>query len=39
MGIKKGLTHAPDEMTELKNLTLKKQFVVGNGKLKKIKDF
>ena len=39
MGIKKGLTHAPNEMTELKNLTLKKQFVVGNGKLKKIKDF
>ena len=38
MGIKKGLTHAPNEMTELKNLTLKKQFVVGNGKLKKIKD-
>tara|TARA_Y100001970_G_scaffold126718_1_gene156687 strand:+ start:368 stop:1810 length:1443 start_codon:yes stop_codon:yes gene_type:complete len=39
MGIKRGLTHAPDEMTELKNLTLKKQFVVGNGRLKKIKDF
>ncbi len=39
MGIKKGLTHAPDEMTELKSLTLKKQFVVGKGKLKKIKDF
>ena len=39
MGIKKGLTHAPDEMLELKNLTLNKQFVVGNGKVKKIEDF
>ncbi len=39
MGIKKGLTHAPDEMLELKNLTLNKQFVLGNGKLKKIENF
>ena len=39
MGIKKGLTHAPDEMLELKNLTLNKNFVVGNGKNKDIKDF
>ena len=39
MGIKKGLTHAPDEMLELKNLTLNKQFVVGNGEVKKIEDF
>ena len=39
MGIKKGLTHAPDEMLELKNLTLNKQFVVGNGDVKKIEDF
>ena len=39
MGIKKGLTHAPEEMLELKNLTLSKQFVVGNGKVKKIENF
>ena len=39
MGIKKGLTHAPDEMLELKNLTLNKQFVEGNGKTKKIENF
>ena len=36
-GNKKGLTHAPDEMLELKNLTLNKQFVQGNGKVKKLK--
>ena len=39
MGIKKGLTHAPEEMLELKNLTLNKQFIEGNGKIKKIKNF
>ncbi len=39
MGIKKGLTHAPDEMLELKNLTLNKQFVVGDGGVKKIENF
>ena len=39
MGIKKGLTHAPDEMLELKNLTLNKQFIVGKGEVKKIEDF
>ena len=39
MGIKKGLTHAPDEMSELKNLTLNKQFIEGNGKVKKIENF
>ncbi len=39
MGIKKGLTHAPDEMLELKNLTLNKRFVVGNGGVKKIENF
>ena len=38
-GNKKGLTHAPDEMLELKNLTLNKQFIVGNGKVKKIENF
>ena len=31
MGIKKGLTHAPDEMSELKNLTLNKKFIEGKG--------
>ena len=39
MGIKKGLTHAPDEMLELKNLTLNKRFLQGNGKVKKIENF
>ena len=39
MGIKKGLTHAPEEMLELKNLTLNKQFVKGIGKIKKIENF
>ena len=39
MGIKKGLTHAPDEMLELKNLTLNKDFIVGKGEVKKIEDF
>ncbi len=39
MGIKKGLTHAPEEMLELKNLTLNKQFIKGNGKIKKIENF
>ena len=27
MGIKKGLTHAPDEMKELKDITLNEKFV------------
>ena len=39
MGIKQGLTHAPDEMLELKNLTLNKRFLQGNGKVKKIENF
>ena len=39
MGIKKGLTHAPDEMEELKNLTLNKNFVEGKGSEKQIKNF
>ena len=39
MGIKKGLTHAPEEMNELKNITLNKKFVEGKGSLKIIKDF
>ena len=39
MGIKKGLTHAPEEMTELKEITLNQNFVSGNGNEKEIKDF
>ena len=39
MGIEKGLTHTPDEMNELKEITLKKKFITGKGKNKKIKDF
>ena len=39
MGIEKGLTHTPDEMNELKEITLKKKFITGNGSDKKIKDF
>ena len=39
MGIKKGLTHAPEEMKELKDITLNKKFIKGNGKEKKINNF
>ncbi len=39
MGIKKGLTHAPEEMFELKEITLKKNFIQGKGNLKKINNF
>ena len=39
MGIKKGLTHAPEEMTELKEITLNQNFTKGEGNEKKIKDF
>ena len=39
MGIKKGLTHAPDEMNELKKITLNKEFTNGKGLEKEIKDF
>ena len=39
MGIKKGLTHAPEEMKELKEITLNEKFVTGQGNEKKIKDF
>ena len=35
MGIKKGLTHAPDEMKELKDITLNKKFISGKGNEKK----
>ena len=39
MGIQKGLTHAPEEMTELKDITLNKKFLNGQGALKKIENF
>jgi phosphomannomutase/phosphoglucomutase len=39
MGIKKGLTHAPDEMKELKEITLNEKFVKGSGNEKQIYDF
>ena len=39
MGIKKGLTHTPEEMLELKNITLNKEFTSGEGKIKKIENF
>ena len=39
MGIKKGLTHAPEEMKELKDITLNKNFIKGKGNEKKIDGF
>ena len=39
MGIKKGLTHAPEEMNELKKITLNRNFLQGSGKEKKIDNF
>ena len=39
MGIKKGLTHAPEEMRELKEITLKQNFTTGKGNEKQIKNF
>ena len=39
MGIKKGLTHAPKEMQELKDITLNEKFITGPGKEKKIENF
>ncbi len=39
MGIKKGLTHAPEEMKELKEITLSENFVNGQGQEKKIENF
>ena len=38
MGIQKGLTHAPDEMKELKDITLNKKFMSGKGNEKKIEN-
>ena len=39
MGIQKGLTHAPNEMQELKDITLKKDFIIRKGNEKKINNF
>jgi len=39
MGIKKGLTHAPEEMSELKDITLNNKFNSGTGDIKKIDNF
>jgi phosphomannomutase/phosphoglucomutase len=39
MGIKKGLTHAPEEMKELKNITLNQKFIKGQGNEKQIDGF
>ena len=39
MGIKKGLTHTPEEMKELKDITLNKNFTTGKGSERKISGF
>ena len=39
MGIQKGLTHAPEEMKELKEITLNKKFSEGKGSEKHIDGF
>ena len=39
MGIKKGLTHAPEEMKELKEITLNENFIKGEGVEKQIDGF
>ena len=39
MGIKKGLTHAPEEMNELKDITLNQKFIIGKGKIEAVKNF
>ena len=39
MGVRKGLTHAPEEMSELKDITLNKKFKSGKGNIKKIEEF
>ena len=39
MGIQKGLTHAPEEMKELKDITLNSKFIRGYGNDKKIENF
>jgi len=39
MGIEKGLTHSPNEMSELKDIVLKKNFINGKGSYKEIRGF
>ncbi len=39
MGIKKGLTHTPAEMKELKEITLNEKFSKGEGNMREIKNF
>ena len=39
MGIDKGLTHAPNEMNELKKITLNRDFIKGKGRTKDVKNF
>ncbi len=39
MGIKKGLTHTPEEMKELKDITLNENFSKGQGSERKIENF
>ena len=39
MGIKKGLTHAPEEMEELKDITLNEKFIEDKGTEKQIKNY
>jgi len=39
MGIEKGLTHTPAEMSELKKIVLEKKFIKGKGSYKEIKKF
>ena len=39
MGIEKGLTHGPEEMSELKNIVLNNKFIKEKGKYKKIDNF
>ena len=39
MGIQKGLTYAPNEMNELKDITLNKKFIENKGNEKKIDNF
>ena len=39
MGIEKGLTHAPEEMSQLKDIVLFKKFLSGTGKNENIENF
>ena len=39
MGIEKGLTHAPEEMKELKDIVINQKFIKKKGKYKKINNF